>query len=167
MSDWKFSRGSRVNTRFLNKKVSFKYLPNFILRCLKRSANASSSLGSVSWSGCKLAAATAAAIAEWCDPEKWQFEKSFHNIKLSISKNFSIKGLFSKRSHQVCVHSMVPRDDDDSSYGSYYDKIREAGGVMMKLAFLTLVLVLSWNQLDLPSDPSSPSRASETYFSSK
>lgn len=81
-----------MNTKYLDKKVFFKYLPNFILRCLKRSANASSSLGSVSWSGCKLAAATAAAIAEWCDPEKWQFEKSFYNIKLSVNKKFGLKG---------------------------------------------------------------------------
>lgn len=42
-------------------------LPNFIRRCLKRSANASNSLGSVSVSGCRPAAATAAAIAGWCE----------------------------------------------------------------------------------------------------
>lgn len=32
-------------------------------------------------------------------------------------------------SHQVCDHSMVRRDGDDSSCGSYCDTIREAGGV--------------------------------------
>lgn len=46
-----------------------RILPSFIRRCLKRSANASNSLGSVSVSGCSPAAATAAAIAEWCDPK--------------------------------------------------------------------------------------------------
>lgn len=66
MSDWKILlRKFELEHEAKHKKnVFFKYLPNFILRCLKRSANASSSRGSVSWSGCKLAAATAAAIAE-------------------------------------------------------------------------------------------------------
>lgn len=43
-------------------------LPNLMRLCLNRSANASSSRGSVSVSGCNPAAATAAAIAGWCDP---------------------------------------------------------------------------------------------------
>lgn len=162
MSDWKFLEK-------ILKSFFFKYLPNFILRCLKRSAKASNSLGSVSWSGWRLAAATAAAIAEWCEPEKWQFEKSLHNVKIFQRELFIIlKEDFSvKWSHQVCVHSMDRHDDDDSSCGSYCGKIRAAGGVMMILASQTLVLTLSLSQLDLPSGRGFPFRASETYFLSK
>lgn len=49
-----------------NKIVTYllRILPSFIRRCLKRSANASNSRGSVSVSGWSPAAATAAAIAE-------------------------------------------------------------------------------------------------------
>lgn len=58
----------RAGLSFWRRVYRDRSLPNFIRRCLNLSANASNSLGSVSVSGWRPAAATAAAIAGWCEP---------------------------------------------------------------------------------------------------
>lgn len=103
-----FLKTPSKHTLEMEKFLFFLYLPNFILRCLKRSANASSSRGSVSWSGWRLAAATAAAMAEWWEPEKWQFVKSLRFVRISFKSRVRVRDFIGQSDRTRCVSAQRP-----------------------------------------------------------
>lgn len=136
-------------------------LPNFIRRCLKRSANASNSLGSVSVSGCKPAAATAAAIAGWWEPgwpwcpRRWNMVSSYF-LHLNVSRwRPTHLIMFTYSCWYLTSGSPMDRRDDAPSCGSCCDTSRAADGGRRRWDFQTWAWGLSWSRSGLacPSRP--------------
>lgn len=145
----------------LNRDI---HLPNFIRRCLNRSAKASSSLGSVSVSGCSPAAATAAAMAGWWDPG-WPWCPVTQRIVIQecpIQTEFGPSDLSKSRKGRIynCLYltSGSPRDHcgDGQSCGSCRDRNRVAGGARTRSGCPTWAWEWSWIRLG-PACPTRPS----------
>lgn len=135
-------------------------LPNFIRRCLNLSANASSSLGSVSVSGCSPAAATAADITGWCTAE-WPWCPICETYGKSILLVMSVWLWMPNYLAYPQSAYLNYWDDDGSSYGSYCGRSHVNAGAWVLKASLKWVQVLSSNPLD-PTCPVGPwSDASE------